>query len=57
MGFERAVLCFGDEFPGRLPLLGKKFRAMGGPGGKKSARAQGRIQGGMLTSHFQQCFG
>ena len=35
MGLEQAGLCFWDEFPGRLPLLGKRFRAMGGPGCKK----------------------
>ena len=36
MGLGRAGLCFWDEFLGRLPLLGKRFRAMGGPGRKKS---------------------
>ena len=35
MGFGRAGLCFGDELPVRLPLLGKRFRAMGGTGCKK----------------------
>ena len=35
MGLGRAEFYFWDEFPGRLPLLGKMFRAMGGPGGKK----------------------
>ena len=35
MGLGQAGLCFWDEFPGRLPLLGKRFRAMGGPGCKK----------------------
>ena len=38
MGFRWAGLYFLDELPllpGRLPLLGKKFRAVGGPGYKK----------------------
>ena len=35
MGLGQAGLGFWDEFPGRLPLLGKRFRAMGGPGCKK----------------------
>ena len=35
MGFGRAGLCFWDEFPGGLPQLGKKLRAMGDPGCKK----------------------
>ena len=35
MGFGRAGLYFWDEFPGRLLLLGKRFRAMDGPGRKK----------------------
>ena len=35
MGLGRAEFYFWEEFPGRLPLLGKRFRAMGGPGGKK----------------------
>ena len=36
MGLGQAgINCFWDEFPGRLPLLGKRFRAMGGPGCKK----------------------
>ena len=35
MGLGRAGLYFWDEFPGRLPPLGKRFRAMGGPGCKK----------------------
>ena len=35
IGLGRAGLCFGDEFPGRLPLLGKRFWAMGGPSCKK----------------------
>ena len=35
MDFGRTGLCFWDEFPGRLPLLGKRFRAMDGPGCKK----------------------
>ena len=34
MGFGRAGLCFWDEFQGRLPLLGKRLLAMGGPGCK-----------------------
>ena len=47
MDFGRAGLCFSDEFPGRLPLLGKKFRAMGGPGCKKSASAISTLDNGM----------
>ena len=39
MGLGRAGLCFWDEFPGRLPLLGKRFRAMGGSDSKKVSRA------------------
>ena len=35
MGLGQAELYFWDEFPGRLPLLGKRFRAMGGLGWKK----------------------
>ena len=35
MGLVRAEFHFWDEFPDRIPLLGKRFRAMGGPGGKK----------------------
>ena len=35
MGLGQAGLCINDEFSGRLPLLGKRFRAMGGPGCKK----------------------
>ena len=35
MGFGRAARYFWDEFPGRLPLLGKRLRAKGGPGCKK----------------------
>ena len=35
MGFGRAGLYYWDEFPGRLPLRGKRFLAMGGPGNKK----------------------
>ena len=35
IGFGRAGLYFWVELPGRLPLLGKRFRAMGGPGCKK----------------------
>ena len=35
MGLGRAEFYFWDEFPGRLPLLGKGFWAMGGPAGKK----------------------
>ena len=35
MGFGRAGLYFWDELPGRLPLLSKRFRAMGGPDCKK----------------------
>ena len=35
MGLGQAGLYFWDEFSGRLPLLGKRFRAMGGPGCKK----------------------
>ena len=35
MGFGGAEFYFWDEFPGRLPLPGKRFRAMGGLGGKK----------------------
>ena len=35
LGLGRAGLYFWDEFPGRLLLLGKRFRAMGGSGGKK----------------------
>ena len=34
MGFERVGLYFLDELPGRLPLMGKRFRAIGGPGYK-----------------------
>ena len=34
MGLGRAEFYFWDEFPSRLPLLSKRFRAMGGPGGK-----------------------
>ena len=34
MGLRQAGLCFWDEFPGRLALLGERFRAMGGPGSK-----------------------
>ena len=30
-----AGLYFYDEFSGRLPLLGNRFRDMGGPGCKK----------------------
>ena len=35
MGLGRAEFYFWDEFPGRLPLLGKRFRAMGGSGRQK----------------------
>ena len=35
MGFGRAGHYFWDELLYRLPLLGKRFRAMGGPGCKK----------------------
>ena len=31
MGFGWAGLYFWDELPGRLSLLGKRFRTMGGP--------------------------
>ena len=35
MGFARAGLYFWYELPGRLRLLGWRFRAVGGPGLKK----------------------
>ena len=35
MSLGRAGLYFWDEFTDRSPLLGKRFRAMGGPGCKK----------------------
>ena len=35
MGLGRTWLYFWKELPGRLPLLGKRFQAMGGPGCKK----------------------
>ena len=39
MGFGQAGLYFWYELPGRLRLLGWRFRAMSDPGSKKSARA------------------
>ena len=39
MGLGQAGLCFWSEFPGRLPLLGKRFRAMGDQGCKEVSRA------------------
>ena len=38
-GFGWAGPYFWDELPGRLPLLVKRFRAMGGPSCKRSTRA------------------
>ena len=35
VGLGQAEFYFWDEFPGWLPLLGKRFLALGGPGGKK----------------------
>ena len=35
MGLGQTEFYFWDEFPGRLPLLGKRFRVMSDPGGKK----------------------
>ena len=35
MGLGQVGICFYDEFTGQLPLLGKRFRAMGGPGCEK----------------------
>ena len=35
MDLLRVRLCFWDEVSGSLPLLGKRFRAMGGPCSKK----------------------
>ena len=50
MGFGRAGLYFWDELPGQLPLLGKIFRAMGGPGFKKVSPCSGSAKGGMVYS-------
>ena len=36
--------CFWNELPGRLPLLGKSIRAMGGPGCKKVARVISNVE-------------
>ena len=52
MGFGRARLYFWDELPGRLPLLGKRFRAMAVRVAKKSARAISSLQHDDLVKHI-----